>query len=84
MPQNRQLLTIEELSKRLTAELQTVEDGKGSEITVRYRLREPDADGCNWSDTVSVRVGPNATSEYLAPYVSRIVRQARAKYNVKD
>ena len=84
MVDQRELVTLDELSARLTSELQEIEDCEGSEITVKYRLREPDADGCNWSEDVSIRVGPNATAEYLTPYVDSIVTRARAIFNVKD
>ena len=83
MVDQRELVTLDELSARLTSELQEIEDCEGSEITVKYRLRELDADGCNWSD-VSIRVGPNATAKYLEPYVDSIVTRARAIFNVKD
>lgn len=84
MAQKKELVTLGELSARLTSELQEVEDCEDSEITVKYRLKEPDTDGCNWSDDVSVRVGSKATSEYLQPHVSRIVHCAKSRYNVTD
>lgn len=83
MPSSRTLLTLNELSAWLTTELQKIPDAGGSEITVQYALREPDADGCNWSDTVVLRVGQTASHEYLRPYVRQLVGVARKKFNVK-
>ena len=83
MSSERTLLTLNELSAWLTAELQKVPDAEGSAITVQYALREPDADGCNWSATVALHVGPNASHEYLQPCVSQLVVVARKQFNVK-
>ncbi|MBK9520512.1 MAG: hypothetical protein IPO13_02630 [Rhodocyclaceae bacterium] len=82
MPDARELVTLSELSDRLTTELQKAEDAAGSKITVQYMLREPDATGCNWSDSVVLQVGPNASKESLAPYVAQLVQHARQRFNV--
>ena len=76
-------ITLSELSAWLTTELQKIPDAGGSEITVQYSLREPDAYGCNWSDTVVLRVGEDASSEYLQPYVRQLVDVARKRFNVR-
>lgn len=78
----RQLVTKAELSAILTKELQALPDAGGSRISVQYALQEPDADGCNWSETVIVSVGPRATATYLTPLAAAIVRRARQRYNV--
>lgn len=83
MSDARELVTLNELNAKLTDKLQNVEDAAGSKITVQYILREPDVDGCNWSDSVVLRVGPNASKEILAPYVAQLVKDARKKFNVK-
>lgn len=79
----REIVTRAELLALLTQELQAIEDAEGSKISVPYLYGEPDNTGCNWSDRVVVNAGPNASSEYLAPYVARIVARPRAFYNVK-
>lgn len=84
MPNSRELLTFAELSGWLTAELQKAEDAAGSSIAVQYVLQEPDQDGCNWSDSVNLRVGPSASKEALAPYVARLIHDARARFNAKS
>ena len=84
MSRQFELVTQSELSAILTAELQKIEDCAGSVITVKYRLQEPDDEGCNWSDDVSIRVGPKASSSYVIPHVEGIVRRARARYNLVE
>ncbi len=83
MSGEKALLTLSELSAWLTAELLKISDAEGSSITVQYALREPDTDGCNWSDTVVLHVGPNASHEYLQSHVRHLVLVARKKFNVK-
>lgn len=78
----RELVTKAELSAILTKELQAMPDAAGSKLSVQYALQEPDADGCNWSETVIVSVGPKATAEYLTPLAAAIIRRARQRYNV--
>lgn len=85
MSTNRELLTIEELSKRLTAQLQKIKGCEVSTISVQYRMPELGSDGCNWIESaVSMQVEPPATKDILRQHVLRLVREARAKYNVKD
>jgi hypothetical protein len=81
----RKLVTLDELSALLTSELQKIPDAAGSKITVQFRLREPDADGCNWSDTdIVVSHGPNALHKNLAPHVQQLVKDARERFNIQD
>lgn len=83
MAGSKTLLTLNELSAWLTTELQKSPDAGDSEITVQYALRDPDEEGCNWSDTVVLRVGHGASHEYLQPFVQQLVGVARKKFNVK-
>ena len=76
--------TMGEISDWMTAQLCTLEDCAGSALTVKYRLRELNETGCNWSEDCNIRVGPNATSEYIAPLAAPIVRAARAQFNMAD
>lgn len=84
MNSSRILVTLDELSAQLTDQLQEVQDATGSRIAVQYVLREPDADGCNWSDNIVLAVGPTATREALQPFVTQLVQAARMKFNVKE
>jgi hypothetical protein len=84
MPNSRTLVALTELSEWLTLELQKVPDAGGSKITVQYALQTPDAEGCNWSDTVVLGVGKDATPEYLQPYVRQLINAARSRFNLKE
>lgn len=84
MPNTRELLTLAKLSDWLTAELQRAEGAAGSSIAVQYMLQEPDQDGCNWSDSVILKVGMSASKETLAPYVVQLIQDARKRFNVKS
>lgn len=83
MARQKTFLTLKELSAWLTTELQKIPDAGDSEITVQYALRDSDEDGCNWSDTVVLRVGHAASAEYLQPYVQQLVGIARKRFNLK-
>lgn len=80
----RKLLTLAELSAWITERVQALEDCAGTTVTVQYGLRSPDKDGCNWSDSVVFRPGPNASKEVLVTAVGNVVREARQRFNIKD
>jgi len=79
----RELVTLSELSARLSDALQKVSDAAGSAISVQYKLQEPDEEGCNWSDSVILKIGPNTSREALVPYVTQLMQDARERFNVK-
>jgi hypothetical protein len=78
----RKLVTNDELKAYLTSELQKVEDCEECSIDSIMPLQLPDEDGCNWSDMVHVRSGPEVAAEYFRPHVRRIVAEARKRYNL--
>ena len=84
MALNRELLSLTQLSEWMTSELQKNEDCEGSTVRVQYKLQKPDADGCNWSDSVVFSPGPKVSKETLTGLVGDIVRAARVNFNVKD
>lgn len=81
---DRRLVTLAELNEILTASIQDIADCKGSKISVQYRLQDPDATGCNWGDDIVPTVGPNTTIEELRPHISRLVTDARKRFNLRD
>jgi hypothetical protein len=83
MTNGRELVTLSELSARLTDELQKVSDAAGSAIFVRYMLQEPDEEGCNWSDSVILKIGSGVSREVLTPYVTQLMQDARKRFNVE-
>lgn len=79
----RELITLDELNKKLTAELRIIPEFKDAQRKAQYLFEKPDADGCNWSPNPSVNPGSNGSLVTAQPHVERIVRGARARYNIK-
>ncbi len=84
MNASRTLITLDELSNKLTEQLQQVDGAGESRVTVQYILQEPDADGCNWSDSVVLTLDKDTSSKTLGPFVTQLVQAARMKFNVKE
>ena len=84
MSKQRELVTKEELGDILTSQLQNVDNCKGCSIKIRYLLKEPDSEGCNWSTDMNVVAGPDINGNDLAPHIDHLIREARAKYNIKE
>lgn len=79
----RTLVTSENLAEWMTAELRKVEDCGDCGVGDVNRLQQPDADGCNWSDSLTVRSG-GVPLEYFRPHLEKIVARARAEFNLED
>jgi hypothetical protein len=79
----RQLASRATIDEWMTLELQRAPDCEGSQLTLSYRLCEPDAEGCNWSDA-TLRLGPNTDARHAGPFAHEIVKRARAKFNLAD
>lgn len=84
MANQRQLITIDELSQWMTERVQKHEDCEGTTVRVQYRLETPDAYGVNWSENVIFTPGPNASKDVVLQLVGNLVREAREKFNVKE
>ena len=80
----RKQVTIKELQAHLTGELQMVEDCEGCSVDSIMPLQLPDEDGCNWSDMVYVRSGPEVAADCFRPHVRRIVADAQRRFNLRD
>ncbi|MGY4828203.1 hypothetical protein ACVNIS_06475 [Sphaerotilaceae bacterium SBD11-9] len=78
----RKLVTREELATWMTAKLQQVEDCEGCSIGEVNLLKSPDADGCNWSDSLTLNTG-GVSVEYMHPHLAKILAEARATFNVQ-
>jgi hypothetical protein len=78
----RQLVTRDELNDILTREIQKVTDLEDATLKAQYITAEPDEAGCNWSGAL-LNPGSKGSVNYAAPYVNRIIRDARARYNIK-
>jgi hypothetical protein len=75
----RELRTAEEIAAWITDELQKTEDCKGCRVDSVVGLREPDTEGCNWSDSIAVQLG----NDYSRPIFQKIIQEARLRFNLK-
>jgi len=75
----RELRTAEDIGKWITAELQKIKACQGSSVDSVVGLREPDVDGCNWSDSIAVQLGEDCPR----PILQKIIQEARQRFNLK-
>jgi|GEM_PF-5678254 len=78
----RKVITLDELNTWLTEYVAGHEDCEGTTVRVQHKLQKPDAEGCNWSDSVIFNPGRNADKHSLTGIVGNAVREARNKFNV--
>ena len=73
------------LDAYLNAHLRRVPGLGGVTIYAGYRLSSPDADGCNWSGTVTPIADARAPStELIDAALMPIVQNARARFNLSE
>jgi hypothetical protein len=77
------LVSVTDLNAWLTQELQKHPHCEGCELAMRYRLREPSSDGCNWSEA-SIRLGRDSEVSTVRPIAFAVVARAQLLFNVKD
>ena len=77
----RTTVSAQELSQWLTRRLQQLESCHECEVGGIIALREPDSEGCNWSDSVVVR-SHGVPHEYFTPKLREILIEARDKFNI--
>lgn len=81
----RVFISATELDQYLTEQLQKVPGFEQISVSAGYRLRTPDADGCNWSGDVVPLHGKRAPPpEVIAETLRPIVRHARARFNISE
>jgi len=80
---NRDLISRDELAQWLTQELQKVEDCEHCSVSGILLLQKPDDQGCNWSDSITVR-SAGVPAEYFGDYLRPIIARARARFNVVE
>jgi hypothetical protein len=81
---DREIVSRKALNEWLTEYVSSHEDCEGTSVRVQQKLRSPDSDGCNWSDSVICNLGPNADDSVAMKLVSKAVREARGKFNLDD
>jgi hypothetical protein len=80
----REIVAREVIDEWMTKDLlQRAPDFEGCQISLSYRLAEPDGDGCNWSDA-TLRLGPKVDARQAWPIANEIVCRARARFNLAE
>lgn len=82
--EGRSLISLNDLSAKLTALLQASANDAGSTISIQYSLHEPDATGCNWSSSAVLTTGEGTTADQLHRLAEQLIRDAQKKFNVKN
>lgn len=82
MTYTRKMMSQPELSEHLTNKLRTFEECSDCSVSVRYVYQEPDAQGCNWSPDVMIRMGADASKETVTNIVSKLVEELRNEVNI--
>jgi hypothetical protein len=83
MSRKQSFVARADLDNWLTQELQKDPACKGCVLNMKYRLRERDADDCNWSEA-TIQLGSDCEVSYVRPVAYAIVARARLLFNVKD
>lgn len=81
----RTVISAVRLDRHLTARLRHSGPFETVRVSAGYRLRVPDASGCNWSGDVVAIHGLRAPSrEIIEAALRPIVEAARARFNLSE
>jgi hypothetical protein len=81
----RVIVSAVRVDRYLTARLRQSAAFGTVRLSAGYRLRTPDASGCNWSGDVVAIHGPGGpTHETLAAALRPIIEAARARFNLSE
>jgi hypothetical protein len=84
-PRNRAIISAVRLDRHLTARLRQSGAFQTVRVWAGYRLRVPDASGCNWSGHVIATHGLRApAAEIIEAALRPIVEAARARFNLSE
>lgn len=82
---NQTMISAGRLDRHLTARLRRSGAFETVRVSAGYRLRVPDASGCNWSGRVVPIHGLRAPArEIIEAALSPIVEAARARFNLSE
>jgi hypothetical protein len=81
----RKTIPATKLDRYLTAQLHKRPGFERVDVSAGYRLRAPDAEGCNWSGQVVALHGVRApAADLIAATLAPIVRSARERFNLSE
>ena len=74
-----------QVDRYLTRQLRKLPGFCTVSLSVGYRLRAPDEDGCNWSGAVVPVCGAGApAASIIAAALPPLVKAAQARFNLKE
>ena len=80
----RKLVTKDELSAILTAEIRSIAGVEDVSISIQYQLQEDDESGCNWATNYVPNLGLQVSSDTLIPQMDLVIDRIRATHNIRD
>ena len=81
----RALISPHRLDRYVTGELHKLPGFESISVSVGYRLRVADENGCNWSGDLVPRYGRGApTAATVTAALRPIARAARARFNLSE
>jgi hypothetical protein len=82
---DRAVVAASQVDRYLTRQLRKRPGFGAVSISVGYRLRAPDDEGCNWSGAVVPVCGRHAPeASIIAAALPPFVKAARARFNLKE
>ncbi len=78
---HRTLVAPSAIEAWLTEQLRTLEDCQDCAVSGVMALQEPDDQGCNWSDSLTVNCG-GVPYQYYGPHLQALILRARKQFNL--
>ena len=79
---SRELISVAALQTYLESELHKHQECNRYRVAGVARLQSPDAEGCNWSPTVTRESGSRNVRDPCVEIAERIVAEARKGFNL--
>jgi hypothetical protein len=81
----RKCVAAAHLDRYLTRQLRKTPGFETVSVSVGYRLRAPDEDGCNWSGDVVPMFGTHPShADIVSRSLRPIVKAAKARFNLSE
>jgi len=79
---SRESISEASLQAHLESELHKFQECNRYRVTAIVKLQSPDAEGCNWSPTITTESGSRNVRDPCMEIAERIVAEARKRFNL--
>ena len=79
---SREAISENALRTYLEGELHKFQECNRYRVTGVTKLQSPDAEGCNWSPTITLESGSRNVRDPCVEIAERIVAEARTRFNL--